>query len=78
MVPVVTRRVAADDAICGLRVPRGTYLALSLQAVHNAWAKPDAWRPERHLPGGEYDCFPDELRPFMVRVSTLVTELGFL
>ena len=32
VVPVVTRRVAADDAICGCRVPAGTYLACCLQA----------------------------------------------
>ena len=36
VVPVVTRRCAADDEICGHRIPAGTYLACSIQ-VH-AWA----------------------------------------
>lgn len=64
---MVTRRVAADDAICGRRVPAGTYLACCLQAVHALWAAPAAWRPERFLPGGEYEGFKDDIRPFMAR-----------
>lgn len=67
VVPVVTRRVAADDSICGMRVPAGTYLACCIQAVHAAWQQPSAWRPERFLPGGEYDGFKEDIRPFMVR-----------
>ncbi|KAK9909425.1 hypothetical protein WJX75_002020 [Coccomyxa subellipsoidea] len=65
VVPVVTRRVAADDSICGMRVPAGTYLACCIQAVHAAWQQPSAWRPERFLPGGEYDGFKEDIRPFM-------------
>lgn len=68
VVPVVTRRVAADDAICGRRVPAGTYLACCLQAVHALWAQPAAWRPERFQPGGEYEGFKDDIRPFMARI----------
>lgn len=67
VVPVVTRRVAADDKICGMRVPGGTYLACCLQAVHATWQQPASWSPERFLPGGEYDHFPEDIRPFMVR-----------
>lgn len=66
MVPVVTRRVAADDKICGKRIPKDTYLACCLQAVHNSWQQPESWRPERFLPGGEYDSFKEDIRPFMV------------
>jgi cytochrome P450 len=66
VVPVVTRRVASDDSICGRRVPAGTYLACCLQAVHSTWQRPEAWLPERFLPGGEYDRFPEDIRPFMV------------
>ncbi|KAK9835127.1 hypothetical protein WJX81_000142 [Elliptochloris bilobata] len=65
VVPVVTRRCAADDEICGHRIPAGTYLACSIQAVHNTWAEPEAWRPERFLPGGEYSALPESIRPFM-------------
>ncbi len=32
VVPVVTRRCAADDEICGHRIPAGTYVACSIQA----------------------------------------------
>ncbi len=32
MVPVVTRRCAVDDEICGHRIPAGTYVACSIQA----------------------------------------------
>ena len=34
VVPVVTRRCAADDEMCGHRIPAGTYLACSIQARH--------------------------------------------
>ena len=66
VVPVVTRRVAADDKICGKHIPKGTYLACCLQAVHNSWLEPESWRPERFQPGGEYDSFKEDIRPFMV------------
>lgn len=66
VVPVVTRRVAADDTICGHHIPKDTYLACCLQAVHNSWRQPESWRPERFLPGGEYDGFKEDIRPFMV------------
>ena len=42
-------------------------LLLGTQAVHNSWAEPEAWRPERFLPGGEYSSFPESIRPFMAR-----------
>ena len=37
-----------------------------LQAVHALWHKPSQWRPERFLPGGEYEGFKEDIRPFMV------------
>ena len=67
VVPMITRRAAADDVIAGMRVPEGAYLAVSLQTVHALWAQPSAWRPERHLPGGEYDAFDADIRPYMAR-----------
>ena len=66
VVPVVTRRVAADDRICGKHIHKGTYMACCLQAVHNSWLQPEIWRPERFQPGGEYDSFKEDIRPFMV------------
>ena len=70
VVPVVTRRVAADDKICGMHIPKDTYLACCLQAVHNSWQHPESWRPERFLPGGEYDSFEEGIRPFMVSLPS--------
>ena len=37
-----------------------------MQAVHQQWKQPDEWRPDRFQPGGEYDSFPDDVRPYMV------------
>eukprot|EP00884_Botryococcus_braunii_P016181 jgi/Botrbrau1/3246/Bobra.174_1s0018.1 len=65
VVPVVTRRAVADDEICGYMVPRGTYIACSIQAVHQSWKYADAWEPERFLQDGEYDSFPPEIQPYM-------------
>ena len=70
VVPVVTRRVAADDKICGKHIPKDTYLACCLQAVHNSWQQPESWRPERFLEGGEYDSFKEDIRPFMVKLPS--------
>jgi cytochrome P450 len=66
VVPVVTRVVAADGvSLCGVPVPRGTYVAMLAQAVHKGrWADPGAWRPSRFSPGGEYESFPESIRPF--------------
>ncbi len=40
------------------------------QAVHNTWSEPDAWNPERFLPGGEVARMPDGTRPFMARACS--------
>ena len=76
VVPVVTRRVAADDKICGRHIPKDTYLACCLQAVHNSWQQPESWRPERFLLGGEYDSFKEDIRPFMVSLLTIYFHLS--
>jgi cytochrome P450 len=67
VVPVVTRKAVMDDEICGYRVPSGTYIACCIQAIHQSWKCPDAWQPERFLPGEEYDNFPLDIKPYMVR-----------
>ncbi|KAK9791377.1 hypothetical protein WJX73_006540 [Symbiochloris irregularis] len=65
VVPVVTRRVEQDTTLCGMQIPVGAYLAILIQAVHQSWQKHDQWRPERFLPGDEFDQFPDDIRPYM-------------
>ena len=42
-----------------------------LQAVHQQWQEPGCWRPKRFMPGGEYDAFPDAVRPYMVSLLAL-------
>ena len=66
VVPVVTRVVAADGVtLCGVPVPRGAYVAMLAQAVHKGrWDTPGAWRPSRFGAGGEYESFPEAIRPF--------------
>jgi len=66
VVPVITRWASEDDELLGKRVPRGTFVMLSIKEVHHGyWQEPAAFRPERFLPGGEYERFPDDQRPFM-------------
>lgn len=67
MVPVVVRELARDDVLCGHRIPRGSHVVQSLKAVHQQWADPEVWRPERFMPGGEYDQFSEDIRQYMVR-----------
>jgi len=66
VVPVVTRVAAQDTELCGRKVPKGTYVAICIQAVHNntveaagGWKSPGSWEPERFLPGGEAETMPD-------------------
>jgi cytochrome P450 len=37
-----------------------------VQAVHHTWKAPDSWRPQRFMPGGEYDSFDEDIRQYMV------------
>ena len=68
MVPVVVRELARDDVLCGYSIPRGSHVVQCLKAVHQQWSEPEVWRPERFLPGGEYDQFDEHIRQYMVRV----------
>lgn len=70
VVPVVVRRLMADDELCGYTVPRGTFVICHLQSVHHLWKDALAWQPERFMPDGEYDQFEESIRPYMVRSST--------
>jgi len=65
VVPVVTRNMNAEDDICGYHLPAGSWIICHLQKVHHLYQDPLEWRPERFMPGGEYDQFPEDIRPYM-------------
>ena len=55
-----------EDELLGYKLPRGAWLIVHLQGIHHQYQEPLAWRPERYLPGGEYDQFDESIRPYMV------------
>jgi cytochrome P450 len=65
VVPVVTRNLNADDELCGHRLPAGSWIICHLQRVHHLYKDPLRWSPARFMPGGEYDAFDDDVRPYM-------------
>lgn len=62
VVPVITRVAQRDTTLCGEAVPRGAKVVLHLEGTHRHWREPDAYRPDRFLPGDEYDSFPESIR----------------
>lgn len=42
-----------------------------LQGIHHQYKEPLAFRPERFMPGGEYEQFPEDIRPYYVRRGRL-------
>lgn len=51
--PLTLRTAAADDAVCGRRVPRGSVVAVMPWVVHRhrkLWADPDRFDPDRFSP----------------------------
>lgn len=65
VVPVVTRNMNSEDELCGYRVPKGAWIICHLQRVHHLYEEPLEWRPQRFMPGGEYDQFDEDIRPYM-------------
>ena len=55
-----------DDELCGHSVPRGSWVIVHLQGIHHQYDAPLQFRPDRFMPGGEYDAFPEDVRPFYV------------
>jgi cytochrome P450 len=52
--PSLARLAKADDVICGQPIPAGTAVLITPYVVHRhqqLWEDPDAFRPERFLPG---------------------------
>jgi cytochrome P450 len=53
-VPVITRQAIADDRIAGLDVAAGSVVIAPVRLIHRMhrfWEQPDAFRPERFMPG---------------------------
>lgn len=65
VVPVVTRDLNTEDELCGYKLPAGSWIICHLQRVHHLYKDPLEWRPDRFMPGGEYDQFDEEIRPYM-------------
>ena len=43
----------------------GTMISCVLQGTHNMYDSPSEFRPDRFMPGGEYDHFEESIRPYM-------------
>ena len=52
-VPVMVRRAAADDVVCGHRIARGSLVIIAPWVIHRhrlLWRDPDRFEPERFAP----------------------------
>lgn len=65
VVPVVTRNLVASDSLCGHDLPAGSWIIMHLQRLHHQYKDPLRWDPARFMPGGEYDRFDEDIRPYM-------------
>ncbi|KFM27558.1 putative cytochrome P450 4aa1 [Auxenochlorella protothecoides] len=65
VVPVLTRNLVAPDTLCGHDLPAGSWIVLHVQRVHHLYKDPLAWKPARFMPGGEYEQFDEDIRPYM-------------
>lgn len=50
---------------CCICTGAGTMIVCHLQGVHNQWQEPTEFKPERFMPGGEYDQFEESVRSYM-------------
>lgn len=65
VVPVVTRNMNTEDTLSGHKLPAGSWIIVHIEAVHHQYKDPLKWSPQRFIAGGEYDQFPDDIRPYM-------------
>ncbi len=82
--PIMPRVAAADDVVCGRRIPRKSIVVVSPWVVHRhrgLWHEPDVFDPERFVPAAvaarsRYAYLPFSLGPHVCIGATLaVTEL---
>jgi cytochrome P450 len=55
-VPLLAREAVTEGELAGRRVPKGSLVIVVPWLLHRhakLWREPDAFRPERFLPGGE-------------------------
>lgn len=62
IVPLVVRVAIRDTELLGHRIPKGTKCSLMVSSTHQLWQDPQEFRPERFMPGGEFDQFPEDTR----------------
>eukprot|EP00892_Ulva_mutabilis_P004131 jgi/Ulvmu1/208/UM001_0212.1 len=65
IVPLLVRVAVRDTELLGHNIPAGTKCSLMVSSTHKLWQEPQEFRPERFLPGGEFEQFPEETRRFM-------------
>lgn len=64
VVPLLVREANRDTELLGHHIPKGTKCSLMVSSTHKLWKDPEEYRPDRFMPGGEYDQFPEDIRPY--------------
>jgi hypothetical protein len=62
IVPVLVRVATRDTKLLGHFIPKGTKCSIMVGSTHRMWKDPEVYRPERFLPGGEFENFPEDVR----------------
>jgi hypothetical protein len=78
IVPLIVREANRDTELLGHSIPRGTKCALMVSCTHAQWDSPREYRPDRFMPGGEFEQFPEDIRrcdPVTFRATVRVVQL---
>lgn len=78
VVPVVTRVARNDTQLCGRDIPAGSRIVLHFQGTHELWKDPTVYRPDRFLPGGEFDLFSEDIRRCACMLNCICDNLSTL